>query len=81
MHPDAATTALTPERWQQIETVFHAALQIPEAGRADFLHQSCAVDDALQAELRRLLFAFEDEKRFRPMAAAAASAPRRPATT
>jgi serine/threonine protein kinase len=65
MHPEAATE-LTPERWRRIEAIFHAALQMPESRRADFLAGSCAGDDALLAELQRLLFAFEDEKRFRP---------------
>jgi tetratricopeptide (TPR) repeat protein len=67
MHPEAAT-ALTPERWRRIEAIFHAALQIPESSRADFLAGSCDGDRALLAEMQRLLFAFEDEKRFQPPA-------------
>jgi serine/threonine protein kinase len=64
MNPDRGETPLTPERWQQIELLFHAVIETPEAGRAEFLLRSCGGDDALLAELQRLLFAFEDEKRF-----------------
>jgi len=65
MNPDPAATSLTPERWQRLETLFHAALATPERERAAFLQQSCAGDPALLAELQNLVFAFDDEKRFR----------------
>jgi eukaryotic-like serine/threonine-protein kinase len=75
MNPDAGKS-LTPERWQRIEAIFHEALQTPEAGRADFILKSCAGDPALFTELRRLLAAFEDEKRFRLPAAGATIEPK-----
>jgi eukaryotic-like serine/threonine-protein kinase len=64
MNPDAAAISLTPERWQRIELIFHAVLQAPETGRAEFLLRSCAGDADLLAQLQNLLSAFEDEKRF-----------------
>jgi serine/threonine protein kinase/tetratricopeptide (TPR) repeat protein len=64
---------LTPERWQQIETLFHAVLERPASGRAEFLRKSCAGDDPLLAELQNLLFAFENEKQFKPPVGESAS--------
>lgn len=64
MNPQSAAKSLTPERWQQIEAIFHASLETPEPDREPFLLQSCGGDDGLLAEIRNLLFAFNDEKRF-----------------
>jgi eukaryotic-like serine/threonine-protein kinase len=69
MNPCAATP-LTPERWRRIETIFHAVLDIAEQDRADFLLNACQGDEDLRVELQRLMLAFEDERRFRPPAAA-----------
>jgi len=66
LNPGAGVTMLTPERWRRVEFIFHAALETPESGRAEFLLRSSNGDTALLAELRDLLFAFEDEKRFQP---------------
>jgi len=70
MNPDLGATSLTPERWQRIELLFHAAIETPETERAEFLRQACGGDDLLLAELQDLLLAFDDEKRFRRPAAA-----------
>jgi serine/threonine protein kinase/tetratricopeptide (TPR) repeat protein len=66
MNPEAGVTSLTPERWQQVEFIFHAVLEMPKPDRAEFLRRSCKGDIALLEELQNLLFAFEDEKLFRP---------------
>jgi tetratricopeptide (TPR) repeat protein len=66
MNPDAATKTLTLERWQRIESVFYAAIEAPEAARADFVRESCADDETLLAEVQNLLFAFESEKQYKP---------------
>lgn len=72
MNPDAGDTPLspplTPERWQRIELIFHAALDVVPDSRREFLLNSCHGDTALLAELQNLLFALEDQKRFRPAA-------------
>ena len=65
MNPDAGVTPLTLERWQRIELIFHAVLDTPEHSRMEFLLNSCGGDTALLAELQDLLFALEDQKRFR----------------
>jgi len=43
------------ERWGQVEELFHAALQVKESGRADFVRQACAGDEELRQELESLL--------------------------
>lgn len=76
MYPDADAASLTPERWQRIEALFHAAIQTPEPARGEFLLRSCAGDSHLLTELQRLVSAFDDERRFRPPADAGASQPK-----
>lgn len=48
------------ERWQQIEELFHAALERPAAARAAFLNEACAGDVALRREIESLLAAHEE---------------------
>jgi serine/threonine-protein kinase len=46
---------MTPERWQDVERLFHAALERPPGERAVFLRAACAGDEALQREVQTLL--------------------------
>ena len=46
---------MTPERWQQIESVFHAALERQPEERAAFLDQACGSDVPLRKEVEALL--------------------------
>ena len=50
---------MTPEHWQEVERLFHAALERAAAERAAFLDDSCAGDEALRREVavasRRIL--------------------------
>ena len=46
---------MTPERWRQVEDVFHAALSRGESERPAFLEQRCAGDLALRREVEALL--------------------------
>ena len=46
---------MTPSRWQQIERVFHEALERPLEERAAFLDRSCAGDESLRREVNALL--------------------------
>jgi serine/threonine protein kinase/Tol biopolymer transport system component len=50
---------MTPERWQQIEELYHAALERPTAQRAAFLAEASACDPALRGEVEVLLAANE----------------------
>ena len=51
---------MTPERWQQIRTVFDEASALPVAGRNAFLETICAGDDELRHEVESLLSADRD---------------------
>ncbi len=46
---------MTPERWQQIETLYHAALERAPEARAAFLTAACAEDSDLRREVEELL--------------------------
>ncbi|MBI1762565.1 MAG: protein kinase [Acidobacteria bacterium] len=46
---------VAPERWQRIEQLYHAALELPAGERAAWLEQACAGDAALRREVESLL--------------------------
>src|SRR5690348_4087487 len=46
---------MTPDRWQQIEELYHLALEREENQRVAFLNEACAGDDALRREIESLL--------------------------
>ena len=46
---------MTPERWQQIEKLFHAALELEGQERAAFLEKACGNDESLRREVESLL--------------------------
>ena len=46
---------MTPDRWADIERVWHAVLARPEPTRADAVAELCAGDDALRREVESLL--------------------------
>jgi len=46
---------MTPERWREIERLYHAALERSTGERAAFLTEACGNDDALRRELESLL--------------------------
>ena len=48
---------MSPERWQNIEQLFHAALERPANERAAFLDDACASDSELRKEIELLLSA------------------------
>src|ERR1700752_2123441 len=65
-NPDRTATALaavksdlvqnmTPERWQQIDQLFHAALVHEPAHRAGFLARACQGDESLRLEVESLI--------------------------
>jgi hypothetical protein len=43
------------DRWQQIEKLYHSALELDESRRAAFLDQACSGDEALRREVESLL--------------------------
>ncbi len=46
---------MNPERWQQIEELYHAALERGESERPGFLEQACGGDEGLRREVESLL--------------------------
>ena len=52
---------MTPERWQEIERLFHAVLNVKPEERAAFLDAACANDARLRDEVEALLRSDGDE--------------------
>ena len=46
---------MDPDRWQQVEELYHAALEREEGERATFLEQACAGDEAMRLRVESLL--------------------------
>jgi eukaryotic-like serine/threonine-protein kinase len=46
---------MDPDRWKQVEELYHAALEREENGRATFLEQACAGDEAMRLRVESLL--------------------------
>lgn len=46
---------MTPDRWLNVERLYHVASALPANERADFLAQACAGDDTLRREVESLL--------------------------
>lgn len=46
---------MNPDRWQEIERLYHAALERPESQRGAFLEEACGDDSALRDEVESLL--------------------------
>jgi serine/threonine protein kinase len=55
---------MTPEKWQRIEGLFHAALDRPPDERAAFLAEACGAEAELCGEVRRLLASFDQAGEF-----------------
>ncbi len=52
---------MTPERWQQIESVFDTVIELPPTERARGLAEACGGDESLRVEVERLLAAHARE--------------------
>ena len=50
---------MQPERWEQINQLFHSALERDSSERAAFLSQACAGDDSLREEVESLIESHE----------------------
>ena len=50
---------MTPEQWDRLKSIFHAALQHPAGVRAAWVEQACAGDAALLREAQALLSAHD----------------------
>ncbi len=55
---------MTPERWQQIDQLFHAALVYEPAQRPFFLASACGDDEPLRVEIESLLSSHDGANSF-----------------
>jgi serine/threonine-protein kinase len=55
---------MTPERWQQIDQLFHSALERESGERAAFLAQACNGDGSLRREVESLIGSHEQSDSF-----------------
>ena len=55
---------MTPERWQQVNEVFHSALEREPHQRATFLGQICAGDEELRKEVESLIRSHQQDGSF-----------------
>jgi serine/threonine protein kinase len=55
---------MKPERWRQLDEVFHAALDVSVSERAAFLDEACAGDELLLKQVEALLVAHEQAGSF-----------------
>ena len=49
------TVVMTPERWKQIEKLYHSALKLEPGQRTAFLKEGCTGDEDLRQEVESLL--------------------------
>ena len=52
------------ENWQQVETIFHQALDFAGEERQKYLEQTCSHDAILLDEVKSLISSFESEAEF-----------------
>ncbi|MGH9836551.1 MAG: protein kinase domain-containing protein, partial [Blastocatellia bacterium] len=55
---------MSPERWQQIERLYHDALKLAPEHRLAFLDRACAGDDELRREVESLLASHDEAGTF-----------------
>ncbi len=55
---------MKPERWQQLDILFHSALELSQKERAEFLDEACAGNDLLRREVEALIAANEQAGSF-----------------
>ena len=55
---------MTPERWQQITSIFQAALERPAGERAAFVNERCVGDEDLRHEVQEMLNSHGQASRF-----------------
>ena len=55
---------MTPDRWQQITSIFQAVLDRPPGERAAFVDERCAGDEELQREVQDMLSSHEQASGF-----------------
>src|SRR5688572_3306901 len=55
---------MTSQRWQDLDRLFHSALERPPEERAGFLAEACGTDEAIRQKVEALLAAHEQSGEF-----------------
>lgn len=55
---------MNSDEWREVERIFHAALELKEDQRADFLAQACGDNESLRKEVESLLNAYKQSPNF-----------------
>jgi serine/threonine protein kinase len=55
---------MEPERWRQVEEIYHSALERDESQRSRYVEAACAGDEALRREVESLLAYQEKAEKF-----------------
>src|SRR5918911_4388740 len=55
---------MKPDEWQQLDKLFHSAMEREPGERQAFLAEACGGDDALRREVESLIAAHEQASRF-----------------
>ena len=55
---------MTPDLWERLKPLYHAALEIPEEDRAHFISDACGDDAQVREELAALLKATDESTAF-----------------
>ncbi|HMF55568.1 MAG TPA: protein kinase, partial [Pyrinomonadaceae bacterium] len=55
---------MTPERWQEVKDIFHAALEREAGQRSAFLSEACGEDSSLRQEVESLISSHEQDGSF-----------------
>jgi hypothetical protein len=56
--------AMRPERWQQLDQLFHSALEREPSERSAFLDEACGGDESLHKQVEALLAANKEAGSF-----------------
>jgi hypothetical protein len=46
---------MTPERWRQVEEIYHSAMEREKSQRVAFLKEACGGDEELRCDVESLL--------------------------
>ena len=55
---------MTPRRWQRVDHLFQAAVDLPPGDRAGYLREACRGDAALRREIQSLIDSHDQAGRF-----------------
>ena len=61
---DFPVSVMTPERWEQVDRLFHAAIDVEPGSREEFLADACAGDETLRCEVQSLLSSHAPDNSF-----------------